>query len=251
MALWANCEACLFSDNLARKLLITLGNVMEDAAKLVEPAVKARPGGRKRDPIARILGGRPSGKQLRETLQEALLIEKAKRPITKIGRPTKYSEQTASDVLGLMADGYSLTEAADRLNINRSTIYRFAEANAVFAAALARGRLALAEHSATMAASVPRQLYQRVLAGELIDGPTVAAARLYTDSLKWYAERLNPHAYAAQSKQSIDITGTMAVATVLIDSRSLSQEARDGLRLALSAANAAPVIEHEGEGVDD
>ena len=206
----------------------------------------------KKDIASKILGPRPSGKQLRETLQEALPIEKAKRPNTKIGRPTKYSEQIGSDVLGLMADGYSLTEAADRLKINRSTIYRFAEQNPSFAASLARGRQALAEHSFTMAASVPRALYQRVQAGEVIDGPTVAAARLYTDSLKWYAERLHPTAFAPQSKASLEVSGTLAVASVVIDSRALSPDAREALRFALMAANAAPTIEHdEGEGVEE
>ena len=69
--------------------------------------------------------------------------------------------------------------------------------------------------------------------------------------MKWYAERLNP-AYAAHNKQSIEVSGTMAVASVVIDSRSLSPDARDALRYALMAANAAPTIEHdEGEGVDE
>ena len=73
---------------------------------------------------------------------------------------------------------------------------------------------------------------------------------MLVDTLKWYSEKLNPRLYG-QQKQTLEVSGSLAVATVLIDSRSLSQEARDGLRLALSAANAAPVIEHEGEGVDD
>jgi hypothetical protein len=150
-----------------------------------------------------------------------------------------------------MANGYTVTEAADVLKVDRGTVYRWAESSQSFAALLARGKAALSEHAFTQAASVPRELYQRVQAGETIDGPTVAAARLYTDSLKWYAERLNP-AYAAHNKQSLEITGTMAVASVLIDSRSLSPDARDALRYALQAANAAPVIEHdEGEGVDE
>ena len=217
----------------------------------IETASNARPGGRKPkgDSASSILGKRPSGKQLRETLQEALPMEKAKRAVTKIGRPTKYNDQIASDVLGLMADGYSLTEAADKLKINRSTIYRFAEANPSFAAALARGRQALAEHSFTMAASVPRALYARVQAGEPIDGPTVAAARLYTDSLKWYAERLHPTAFAPQSKASVEVSGTLAVASVVIDSRALSPDAREALRYALEAARSGPVI--EGEGIEE
>lgn len=224
---------------------------MDDAANPIETAVKARPGNRKRDPIASILGKRPSGKQLRETLQEKLPAIKANRIEPKIGRPTKYRPGLAEDIIRLMANGFTITECCDRLKIDRASVYSYAEKHPPFSHALARAKLALAEHAFSCALSVPKALFERSQAGELIDGPTVAAARLYTDSLKWYAERLNPHAYAAQSKQSIDITGTMAVATVLIDSRSLSQDARDGLRLALQSANAAPLIEHEGEGVDD
>jgi hypothetical protein len=49
-----------------------------------------------------------------------------------------------------------------------------------------------------------------------------------------------------QQKQTLEVSGNIAVASVvLIDSRSLSQEARDGLRLALQSANAAPAIEHD------
>ena len=44
----------------------------------------------------------------------------------------------------------------------------------------------------------------------------------------------------------------MAVASVVIDSRALSPDARDALRYALQAANAAPIIEHDGgEGAED
>ena len=40
---------------------------------------KPRPGGKGRDPVAAILGKRPSGKQLRETLAETLPLMKAQR----------------------------------------------------------------------------------------------------------------------------------------------------------------------------
>jgi transposase-like protein len=203
----------------------------------------------KRDPINAILGKRPSGKQLRETLKEALPIEKAKRPNTEIGRPTKYDEQIGENVLALMADGYTVTEAADRLGINRSTIYRWSEQNASFASLLARAKHLLAEHAFTQSVAIPRELYSRVLAGEDISGPAVASARLYSDALRWHAELLNRAAYGAHSKQSIELSGTIATASVLIDSSALSQSARDALRYALLAANAAPII--EGEGVDE
>ena len=229
------------------------GNGDESNVIPIETASEARPGGRKnkKDSVSAILG-KPSGKQLREALKQALPIEKAKRPNTEIGRPTKYNEQVGENVLALMADGYTVTEAADRLGINRSTIYRWSEQSPAFASLLARAKHALAEHAFTQAAAIPRELYNRVLAGEDISGPAVASARLYSDALRWHAELLNRAAYGSHSKQSIELTGTMAVASVVLDSRALSPDAREALRFALMAANAAPTIEHdEGEGVDE
>ena len=73
----------------------------------------------------------------------------------------------------------------------------------------------------------------------------MGAARLLVDTLKWYSEKLNPRLYG-QQKQTLEVSGSIAVASVLIDSRSLSQEARDGLRMALlQSANTAPAIEHD------
>ena len=227
---------------------------MKSSGKPIETAGKARPGGKKskRDSVSAILGKRPSGRELKDALKVSLPIEKAKRAPVKIGRPSKYSEEIGQELLGLMANGYTVTEAADVLKIDRGTVYRWAESNPSFASLLARAKHALAEHAFTQAAAIPRELYASVQAGQPIDGPTVAAARLYTDSLKWYAERLNPAAYAAQSKQSLEISGTMAVASVVLDSRALSPDQRDALRYALMAANAAPTIEHdEGEGVEE
>jgi hypothetical protein len=151
-----------------------------------------------------------------------------------------------------MAEGHTLTEACDMNSISRSTVYRWLQTNPSFATAYARAREMLAEHCFTQALEVPKRLYAQIQDGTPIDGPSVGAARLLVDTLKWYSEKLNPAAYGAHSKQSIEVSGTMAVASVLIDSRALSPDARDALRYALQAANAAPVIEHdEGEGVDE
>ena len=220
----------------------------------IETAGKARPGGKKgkRDPINAILGKRPSSKQLREELTNRLPAVKAKRRDIKAIRPRGYNQETGQQILDYMAEGFTLTEAVDKLGIGRSTVYRWVEENPAFGALYARARIALADHAFTQAAAIPRELYARVQAGEPIDGPAVAAARLYTDSLKWYAERLNSAAYGTHTRQSVEVTGTMAVASVVIDSRALSPDARDALRYALEAARAAPVIEHdEGEGVED
>lgn len=228
---------------------------MEDGGKPIGTAGKPRPGGRKskRDPINAILGKRPSSKQLRETLTKALPVVKAKRRTGKsISGHKGYNEDIGRQVLELMAEGYTLTETCDRLKISRSTAYKWMEESPAFRSLYARARVALAEHSFSQALAIPKELYAKAANGEPLDGPTVAAARLLTDSLKWYSERLNPAAYAAQSKQAIEITGAnggpIQTATVLIDSRSLSPDARDALRYALQAANAAPTLEHDDDG---
>jgi hypothetical protein len=195
---------------------------------------------------------RHSSREKREELTRVLPGLKAKRKDIKTIKPRGYNPETGKQILEYMAEGFTLTEAVDKLGIGRSTVYRWIEENPSFGTLYARARVALADHAFTQAASIPRDLYARVQAGEPIDGPAVAAARLYTDSLKWYAERLNSAAYGAHSKQSIELSGTIATASVVIDSRALSPDARDALRYALQAANAAPIIEHdEGEGVEE
>jgi hypothetical protein len=230
---------------------------MSEAAKPVRAATKPRPGGRKLSPEEKALTRAHSGAQLREALTVNLPTMKAKRLAPEIvlkGRPSKYDERIAEKILELMAEGQTLTEACDLLGVRRSTVYSWAERIPSFSALLARARAALAEHAFTQAASIPRELYARVQAGELVDGATVAAARLYADSQKWYAERLNPMAYGQQSKQSIELTGKgggpIQTASLVIDSRALSPDARDALRAALEAAASAPPM-IEGEVPDE
>jgi hypothetical protein len=186
---------------------------------------------------------RYSGAELREELQKRLPEVKAKRvPANEIliGRPSTYTPQLGESVLQLMASGRTLTEACDELGLYRSTVYAWAERNPSFATTLARAKLALAEHAFSQAHAIPKKLYESALKGEEISGPMVAAARLYTDSLRWYAERLNPRDYGQQSKQSIELTGKnggpIQTTALVFDSRDLSIEARDALRQALLSA---------------
>lgn len=201
---------------------------MVEAAKLVEQ-VKVR---------------HFSSKQKREELTRVLPGLKAKRKDISEIRHRGYHQDTADKVLAAMVEGHTLTDACDMNAINRSTVYRWIEANEAFATSYARAREHLAEHCFTQALEIPKQLYAKVQAGMPLDGPTVGAARLLVDTLRWYSEKLNPRLYG-QQKQTLEVSGNIAVATVLIDSRSLSQEARDGLRMALQSANAAPAIEHD------
>lgn len=228
-----------------------------EAAKPDKAASKPRPGGRKLTKEEKALTRRHSGAELREALAANLPAMKAKRlapEIVLLGRPSKYDEKIADKILELMAEGQTLTEACDLLGVRRSTVYSWAERIPSFSALLVRARAALAEHAFTQAASIPRELYARVQAGEPVDGATVAAARLYADSQKWYAERLNPMAYGNQTKQSIELTGKdggpIRTASLVIDSRSLSPDARDALRYALLAAKDAPPM-IDGETVEE
>ena len=195
---------------------------------------------------------RYSGAELRTELQARLPLVKANRPpasVVRTGRPSKYTPEIGEQILGLMANGMTLTEACDELKLYRSTVHRWAEKNPSFATILAHARFSLAEHAFTQAHLIPKKLYESALNGEELSGPMVAAARLYTDSLRWYAERLNPRDYGQQSKQSIELTGKnggpIQTTALVFDSRDLSPEARDALRQALLSAKPNDINELE------
>jgi hypothetical protein len=225
---------------------------LDRALAMAEPKATSKAQGKPKKP--KELRTRYSGAELREELQARLPALKAKRvPASKIitGRPSTYTPELGNKILELMANGMTLTEACDELGLYRSTVYHWAEKNPSFATTLARAKHALAEHAFSQAHAIPKSLYESALRGEEIDGPMVAAARLYTDSLKWYAERLNPRDYAQQSKQSIELTGKnggpIQTAAFVFDSRDLSIEARDALRQALLSAKPNEINEIEGE----
>jgi len=56
------------------------------------------------------------------------------------GRPGKYTEARGEELIGWMAEGYSLTAAAGKMGIHRDTVYQWAEEKPEFSDALKRGR---------------------------------------------------------------------------------------------------------------
>ena len=60
--------------------------------------------------------------------------------MSKIGRPTKYSPEIGEVVFSLMDDGLSVVQVARKLNVSRSTIYKWAEDNSEFSDTLTRAR---------------------------------------------------------------------------------------------------------------
>ena len=60
--------------------------------------------------------------------------------MAKMGRPTKYSDEIGEVVFDLMDDGLSVVQVARKLNVSRSTIYKWAEDNSEFSDTLTRAR---------------------------------------------------------------------------------------------------------------
>ena len=186
----------------------------------------------------------PSGAQMRESLQGQLPAIKAKVQAriakVKTGRPTLYTEELGEELCSRMGEGQSLTEACDSLGIGRSTALGWAEKSPEFASRLTRAREALAEHAFSEAYAIPRKLlamYEKEPNLKL-DPARVQVARLASDTLRWYSERLKPGAFAERKQEPASLVVNNNSLT--INSRDLSQEQRDALRGALMAAKSLP-----------
>ncbi|NDB70617.1 MAG: hypothetical protein EB015_21945, partial [Methylocystaceae bacterium] len=148
---------------------------LDRARAMAEPKASSKAQGKPKKP--KELRTRYSGAELRTELQARLPLVKANRPpasVVRTGRPSKYTPEIGEQILGLMANGMTLTEACDELGLYRSTVHRWAESNPSFAPILARAKHALAEHAFTQAHLIPKKLYESALRGEEIDGPMVA-----------------------------------------------------------------------------
>ena len=184
-----------------------------------------------------------SGQEMTRELQARLPAIKAKvrsRVALANGRPCEFTPERGDNICALMGEGFSLTEACDHMGIARSTVLRWAEKHDAFAYSLIRAREALAEHAFSEAYAIPRKLlalYDKDPDLKL-DPARVQAARLASDTLRWYAERLKPRAFAEKKAEpAVLVTNN----SLTINSRDLSQDQRDALRGALLAAKAMPV----------
>ena len=190
--------------------------------------------------------GQEANKEI--TARRADIRESVKARIAKAtGRPSTYDESLGTELCKLISEGMSLTEACDSLGLARSTVLTWAESGnqPLFTSNLARAREALAEHAFSEAYAIPRKLLKLYDNDEnlKLDPARVQLARLATDTLKWYAERLKPRTFGEKKiEQSVTITNN----ALTIDSRELSQDQRDALRGALLAAKNLPAtIDHE------
>ena len=216
----------------------------------------AKASGKPRKPVG--VNYKPSSKQKREALTRVLPIIKAERAdkiSRRIGQKSSYDRAVLDRVFARMAEGQSAQEAQRAEGLAASTFQDWLEKGGGDGAealsvrqAYARARDALADASFSMALDVPKQLYAMAIGGGdnpetvPVDSAMVQAAKLLTDSLRWYAERLAPKRYADNSKAEaavVNVTNN----SLTISGRDLDADQRAQLRALLTAASQPPVIE--------
>jgi len=152
-------------------------------------------------------------------------------------------------VLAHMAAGKTQNEALAVEGIAPTTFWDWTQradgdaAEAAYCrASLTRAKHMLADHTWSEALDVPRQLYAQAISGAgTVDSATVQAAKLLTDSLWRYAERLRPEAYADKQKELPVMTVTNNNLT--ISGHDLSPEQRGQLRELLLSSSKGTVID--------
>lgn len=180
---------------------------------------------------------RYSGREHREQLQAILPEVKANRQSKEKEYKRKpYNRETFIAICERMTRGETTSEALDAEQIAPSTFYgwmeRESEESEELRSIFARARFALAESAFSEALSRSRALMDE----SELDSARVGAARLLVDTLKWYAERLNPRQYAPQKMETVPQTVNVTNNTLTIDGRALDNDQRSALRAMLLQA---------------
>ena len=178
-----------------------------------------------------------SGREHREQLQAILPEVKANRMAKEKEYKRKpYSRESFMAICERMARGETTSDALQAENLAPSTFYgwmeRESEESVELRSIFARARYALAESAFSEALQRSRSLMDE----PEIDSARVGAARLLVDTLKWYAERLNPGQYAPQRDIAPPATVNVTNNSLTIDGRSLGTEQRENLRTMLLQA---------------
>ena len=197
--------------------------------------------------------------QLREALQGELPIIREERQARETrGRKSTYTREAFMRVCEHMYMGKPTNEALEIEGIAPSTFYGWLERDAainpgsndiadievreesLFCRNLfARARRALADAAFSDALSRARMIAER----DDIESAHVSATKLLVDTLKWYAERLNPGAYAEQKPEPVAQTVNVTHNNLTIDAASLGRDQRDSLRAMLLQARDGRTID--------
>jgi hypothetical protein len=155
------------------------------------------------------------------------------------GRPTRFTQALANDLLQLVSSGMPIDRACKALGLPRTTLQEWMTgkdkegAFTDFREALARAREDGGEALAGEALRVARETYEK----EEVTSAQVQSATLYTNVLKWYAGTLNT-SFNPNAIKHLEITGKDGAplnAPVVIDARSLPDDQREAVRQALLA----------------
>ena len=189
---------------------------------------------------------RYSGREHREQLQAIVPEVKAKRQaMEKEYKRKPYSRDTFLAICERMAHGETTSEALQAEGIAPSTFYgwmeRESEESEELRSIFGRARYALAEAAFSEALQRSRSLMDE----PEIDSARVGAARLLVDTLKWYAERLNPRQYAMQRVEPVAQTvHNVTNNNLTIDAQSLGADQRASLRAMLIQARDSKLIDN-------
>ena len=145
---------------------------------------------------------------------------KEKRPI---GRPTKYSQEMADKICGLISNGMSLRAIC---NVNgmpaRGTVYQWLSENIEFQDQYTRARVEQADYFAEEIVEIADSVEA--------DSAAVAKARLQVDARKWTLSKLAPKKYGEKTELDVKSSDGSMTPTVRLDAEEYRKIAEDVLR---------------------
>lgn len=138
-----------------------------------------------------------------EILRKGIAAIKGEKTKVKRGRPSKYSADAAAQICAIVASGNGLPGAADALEINLDTIYKWEHDYPDFSEALARAKKIRASGLGEKYYHVLGLMLENALKKK--NGSIVSALSSYLGRLQWMMSKADPSTYG--DKQTLEMTG--------------------------------------------
>jgi hypothetical protein len=164
-------------------------------------------------------GKKAPGKTVSKAKTQVAKTPVAEKPAAKMGRPSTYNEEIASEFCRMVAEGRSTRWVCEQDDMpDMSTIYDWKRRHEDFANQYAR---AMEDRGLSYGDQIS-DLITKVLDGKY----EVDRARLALDGLKWTAARLAPKQYG--DKQSVEVTADIGAtaASVLMELTARAKQAK-------------------------
>ena len=145
--------------------------------------------------------------------------------MSKVGRPSKFTQEIADQICDLMIAGSDLVDACEALKLNRRTVYRWMHENPDFDAQCARAREALTEFRI-------KKIRDKIATAQA-DGVDPQLLKIQVSFEQWEAEKIAPR---YQQKNRTELTGKDGgpLKVEHIDLSHMSDEELDLLDMALN-----------------